>query len=116
MDQNVEQHHAFLPGMESWTQYASDCMKKEATEKFDAVHFTKLIDEFSPKLVVYLAEEIQTLLALDKYDIAAVKAAWLKFTKHIQRIADVVSIDMSFCFEELLTIVGRHLSAWNGES
>ena len=100
MDQNVEQHHAFLPGMDAWTQYTSDCMKKEGGQKFDATHFTKLIDAFAPKLVVHLAEEIQTLLALDKYDIAAVKKAWLKFDKHMQGTADVVSFNFRFILSD----------------
>lgn len=89
MDQNVEQHHAFLPGMDAWTQYASDCMT-DGSQRFDAVHFKKLIDGFAPQLVSHLTEEIQTLLALDKYDIAEVKKAWHNFDKHIQGEGNIV--------------------------
>lgn len=90
MDRNIEQHHAFLPDLEAWIRYTSECMKKEGSLRFDAAHFTKLIDRFAPQLVVHLTEEISTLLALDKYDIAGVKMAWQHFEKHVQGGADVV--------------------------
>jgi hypothetical protein len=92
MDRNVEQHQAFHAGMEAWAQYAKECMKKESSQKFDATHFKKLIDGFAPQLVKRLCEEIPTLLALDKYDIAGVKKAFQDWDKHIQAEADVVSI------------------------
>jgi len=68
MDHNVEQHHALLPGLEAWTQYTSNFMKKESSEKFDAAKFTKLIGGFAPVFAAHLTEEIQNLLAFDKCD------------------------------------------------
>jgi len=90
MERNVEQHHAFHPGMESWTQYTSECVN--GLQNFDAARFKNLIDQFAPQLVTHLADEIPTLLALDNYDIAGVKNAWHKFEKHVQKEADVVSL------------------------
>jgi hypothetical protein len=88
MERNVEQHHAFLSGMEAWAKYTSECM--QGSENFDAIRFRNLIDQFAPQLAIHLSEEIQTLLALDKYDIAGVKRAWHRFDKHMQKKADVV--------------------------
>jgi hypothetical protein len=94
MEKNIEQHHAFLPGLEAWTKYISECRKNEGSE-FDAARFTKLIDGFAPQLTTHLAEEIPTLLALDKYNIAEVKRAWGLFDKAMLNKADVV------CFNQL---------------
>jgi hypothetical protein len=41
-------------------------MKREESQKFNAAHFKRLMDGFAPQLVQHLAEEISTLLALDK--------------------------------------------------
>lgn len=94
MEKNIEQHHAFLPGLEAWTKYISECRKNEGSD-FDAARFTKLIDGFAPQLTAHLAEEIPTLLALDKYNIAEVKRAWGLFDKAMLNKADVV------CFNQL---------------
>ena len=94
--------------MEAWTQYVSACMRKEESQKFDAAHFKKLMDGFAPQLVQHLAEEIPTLLALDRYDIAGVKNAWHMFDKHVKSKADTVCCYMIYYSESFLTIV-RHL-------
>lgn len=90
MDRNIEQHHAFESGMETWVQYTSECMKRDGMENFDATQFRKLINGFAPQLVEHLSEEILTLLALDKYEISGVVQAWDKFDKHMQEGADTV--------------------------
>jgi len=90
MDHNVEQHHAFLPDLEAWTQYINNCMKRGGSEKFDVAKFIKLIDGFALVLVVHLTEEIQTLLALDKYGMVGVKKAWLAFDKYMISDSDTV--------------------------
>jgi hypothetical protein len=77
--------------MEAWTRYISECISKGGSRKFDAAHFKKLIDGFASQLVKHLGEEILTLLALDKYDIAAVKMAFQSWDKQVQAEADVVS-------------------------
>jgi hypothetical protein len=114
MDRNVEQHHAFLPGIEAWTQNISACMKKEESQKFNAAHFKRLMDGFAPQLVQHLAEEIPTLLALDKYDIEGVKKAWHMFDKHAQSEADTVYWYLVAFSRRLLTRVGINLSVGNG--
>jgi len=91
MDHNVEQHHAFLLGLGAWTQYTSNCTKKESSEKLDAAKFAKIIDGFAPVLVAHLTEEIQTLLALDKYDMDVLKKAWGAFDKYMLSDSDTVS-------------------------
>jgi hypothetical protein len=67
-------------------------MKKDGSEKFDVTRFKALIDGFASQLVSHLADEIPTLLALDKYDIAAVRKAFQRWDKHVQAEADVWSI------------------------
>lgn len=114
MNRNVEQHHAFLPGMEAWSQYTSDCMEKEGPSKFDAAHFTKLIDGFAPQLVAHLAEEIPTLLAIDKYAIVGVKKAFQSFDKHMLAKSDVVGIHLDSCFVRGLTAIVEHLPFGDG--
>ena len=39
----------------------------------------QLIDSFGPLLVKHLADEIETLLELEKYDIKAIKEAYIHF-------------------------------------
>jgi hypothetical protein len=114
MNRNVEQHHGFLPGLEAWSQYSSDCMKKEGPSKFDATQFTKLIGSFAPQLVAHLAEEIPTLLALDKYDIAAVKKAFQNFDKHMMSKSDVVGIPVPVLIHSL-TVLVEHLPFRDGD-
>jgi hypothetical protein len=89
--------------METWSKYTTECMNREGSQKFDATRFKQLIDGFAPQLVSHLAEEIPTLLALDKYDIAAVKKAFQRWDKHVQSEADVVSICSSVYDEWALT-------------
>jgi len=112
MEKNIEQHHAFYPGMEAWAKYTTECMKKESSQKFNAAQFKKLIDGFAPQLVKHLGEEIPTLLALDKYDIAAVKKAFQNFDKKIQASADVVSTKLTLGLGLLLTRSSGASTLW----
>jgi hypothetical protein len=79
MDTNIEQHHAFLPGMQDFLTYVKECRKENGIEKFDKVKFVQLIDSFGPLLAKHLADEIETLLDLEKYDIKAIKEAYIGF-------------------------------------
>lgn len=114
MDGNVDQHHAFYPGLKAWVNYTTDC--KKGDQKFDATHFIKLIDEFATVLVTHLGEEIPTLLALDIYDIAGVKKAWNKFESWIQSTADRVNLLLQAWSKWLLTRVVLYLPNGNGKS
>jgi hypothetical protein len=113
MDQNIEQHHSFYAGMETWNQYCSECMRKGGSQKFNSTEFRKLIDDFAHQLVTHLREEIPTLLALDKYDIAGVRKAWDLFDKHVQSDADVVGCIQTLQWE-ILTVPVHDLSTGNG--
>lgn len=95
MDGNIEQHLAFHPGLDAWAEYTSDC--KKGTQKFDAAQFTKLIDDFATVLITHLGDEIPTLLALDKYDIAAVKQAWRDLDTWYLSHVDEVSCPLQSC-------------------
>lgn len=79
MDSNIEQHHAFLPGMQAFIAYVKECKKANSTKGFDKVEFIQLIDSFGPLLAKHLADEIETLLGLEKYDIKAIKNAYIRF-------------------------------------
>lgn len=75
MEHNIEQHHAFLPGLEAFGKYAQACLKKEQT--FDAKHFLGLMDAFAPVLSTHLKDEIDTLRSLGKYDVQAIKKSYM---------------------------------------
>ena len=79
MDTNIEQHHAFLPGMQDFLAYVKECKKGDCAGKFDRVKFVQLIDSFGPLLAKHLTDEIETLLELEKYDIKAIKEAYIRF-------------------------------------
>jgi len=67
MDHNVEEHAAFLPALDTFGQYAKDCLNK--AKKFDSKEFIRLIDAFAPTLSTHLKGEIDTLLVLGKYNV-----------------------------------------------
>jgi Hemerythrin HHE cation binding domain len=50
MDTNIEQHHAFLSGMQGFLAYVKKCKKGNSAEKYDRVKFVQLIDSFGPLL------------------------------------------------------------------
>ena len=75
MERNLEQHHAFLPGLDAFGKYAKECLSKE--KSFDAKHFVDLMDGFGPALATHLKEEIDTLRSLGKYDVQAIKQAYM---------------------------------------
>ena len=80
MERNVEQHRAFTPGFEKFVIYVKDCVKvDEIMEKYDAKEFQRLIDSFGGELVTHLKQEIETLLALEKYDITALRKEYEKW-------------------------------------
>jgi len=64
MDRNVEQHHAFLPGLDAYEQY----VKSTPPANFSSKKLKEIIDSFAAKLVEHLHEEIQTLVDLKQWD------------------------------------------------
>lgn len=83
MGGNVEQHHAFIPALDAFGQYAQGCLSKEKT--FDAKHFIGLMDSFAPTLSTHLRDEIETLLGLGKYDVQEIKKSYLLCAAEAQR-------------------------------
>jgi hemerythrin-like domain-containing protein len=65
MTANVEQHHAFHDGLQSFSVYVQACLSGK--EKYDGRKIVSMIDGFGTALVRHLHDEIQTLLALSKY-------------------------------------------------
>ncbi|KAI1083567.1 hemerythrin HHE cation binding domain-containing protein [Whalleya microplaca] len=66
MDRNVEQHHAFLPGLEQFNAYVKDV--RDGRVRYEGQKFRGMIDAFMPAMYEHLCEEIPTLLSLKKYE------------------------------------------------
>jgi len=95
MERNVEQHHLFEPGLKAWNKWCIACFERTGSEKFNVTKFKQLIDDFAPALVQHLADEIPTLLSLDKYDMSGIRKAWDKWDAHMQSKADKVRFSSS---------------------
>jgi hemerythrin-like domain-containing protein len=83
MEKNVEQHHAFMTGLEELEK----CVKELKVEEYDGGKLRGIIDQFGGKLTQHLSEEIDTLLGLEKYDGVAVelKKAYTVFDTAMQQ-------------------------------
>jgi hypothetical protein len=77
MAHNVEQHRAFTPGFEKFHEYAKTCKPKD----FDGEELRILVEGFAEPLTRHLADEIETLKALDVYDSAQVREAYKRLEK-----------------------------------
>ncbi|PMD50073.1 uncharacterized protein K444DRAFT_638277 [Hyaloscypha bicolor E] len=85
MEQNVVQHHEFLPALETFGQYAQACLDKK--KSFDASQFIGLMDTFAPKLSTHLEDEIKTLRGLGKYkdNVKEIKKAYMALAADAQQ-------------------------------
>ena len=88
MEKNVEQHHAFHPGFFTFRDYCRDT----TPEKYDAKKLLGIMDSFAVIFRDHLADEIDTLLALDHCDGAKLKAAYKEMEKKITAASDKVSL------------------------
>jgi len=79
MSANVVQHHESIPDIEVLSAYAKDCLDKNIVTKYDVAKFGALIGKFAPKLALHLADEIKTLLGLDKYEAKKIHQCYLDF-------------------------------------
>ncbi|OBT56243.1 hypothetical protein VE04_02410 [Pseudogymnoascus sp. 24MN13] len=61
MEVNVEQHHAFEAGIESYNTYLQSLLPTGTS--FSAPKLLAIIDSFAPALTTHLADEIPSLLA-----------------------------------------------------
>lgn len=96
LDGNVEQHHAFTPGLERLSELGKDVL--EGKKKYDAREVKTLIDEFASILVEHLHDGIKTLLALEKFDGPTLKKAFDKMVEKASKSADPVSVFISSIF------------------
>ncbi|KAF3767739.1 hypothetical protein M406DRAFT_41495 [Cryphonectria parasitica EP155] len=76
MTPNVEQHAAFHGGLDAFSTYIESV--KNGSAKYDGGKIREIIDSFMPVLREHLYDEIQTLLALDRYEDKCDWAAWLR--------------------------------------
>lgn len=97
MKQNVEQHHAFTPGINSFVKYVNDCVKTDGSgTQYDAHEFRRLIDAFGLELATHLGQEIETLLALEKYDVRLLKREFKRWDE-VQQRTDKVCYSLPSC-------------------
>lgn len=65
MEKDVEQHHAFLPGLKAYKSYLDTCSNNQ--DSFSGTHLNQLIDAFAPKLLEHLHDEIPSLVSLSRF-------------------------------------------------
>jgi len=103
LGKNIEQHHAFAPGLQELEDYATAL--KAGKETFDGANVRKIIDSFGPILMQHLREEVESLEALEKFGDKINWVAWSKrVSDHAIKHADtdlavplfVTNIDFSF--------------------
>lgn len=95
MEGNVEQHHLFEPGLEALGKYATST----SIEDYDGKKVQEIIDDFGEILTTHLADEIPTLLALDKYDGKALRKVLNNTFYYVLKTSDFVSY--SFLFQKM---------------
>jgi hemerythrin-like domain-containing protein len=76
MEGNVEQHHAFHDGFEAYRTYVKQV--RDGQEKYDGKKLKATIDSFMPVLRQHLYDEIDSLIALEKYDGKVDLSKWWK--------------------------------------
>jgi hemerythrin-like domain-containing protein len=103
MEGNVEQHHEFEPGLAAMLKFAVET----SVEDYDAGKLRAVIDGFGDILQTHLTEEIDTLLALQKYDSDALKACWAETHKYVLKTCNQVQSPFS---KPLLTHLSNTIS------
>ncbi|KAK7426928.1 hypothetical protein QQZ08_006520 [Neonectria magnoliae] len=76
MDSNVDEHKAFHDGLSAYTEYLDRV--RSGNEEFDGDKLISIIDSFAVVLRDHLANEIDTLLGLEKYEDKCDWGAWFK--------------------------------------
>jgi hemerythrin-like domain-containing protein len=76
MGDNIEQHKAFHGGLEIYEAYLTRV--KSGNEKYDGLKLKGIIDGFMPVLREHLNDEIDTLLALKKFEDTIDWETWFK--------------------------------------
>jgi hemerythrin-like domain-containing protein len=96
MDVNIEQHRMFGAGMTEFAKYVKACTEGEP---FEERRFRGLIDSFGTELSKHLGDEIVTLLALDVYDIKAVREEYDNFDSKMRsgpKVCSYVYTELDF--------------------
>jgi hemerythrin-like domain-containing protein len=88
MEGNVEQHNAFEPGLKALGEYATST----SVEEYDGKKVQSIIDDFGHILSTHLADEIPTLLDLERYDDKAVRSLWAETHQYVLKTCDFVRI------------------------
>jgi hemerythrin-like domain-containing protein len=88
MDKNVVQHEEFSPGLQHFDRYVKQIINGVAV--YDAAKFVGLLEVWAESLVLHLTDEIDTLVALEKFDID-----WVTFNKKVSEYA-VANADKVF--------------------
>ena len=101
METNVHQHAAFGAGLERFKNYVF-----EATpETFDGRRVKEIIDGFGSVLRIHLTEEIDSLLALDKYGGDKLEKCYRELdAKILASITDKVCVDSVPKERSILTV------------
>ena len=90
MQPNVDQHHAFQPGLAAYSAYLKD-VSAGTESPFDGARLTNILDQFMPVLTQHLHDEIQTLRGLGAYED---KTDWKKWSHgHTKAILDKAMAD-----------------------
>lgn len=82
MEKNVEQHHAFAPGLKQWEDYIAAL--KAGKETFDGAKIRSIIDGFGPIFFQHLKEEVESFVALETF---GDKIDWVKWNKRVSDFA-----------------------------
>jgi len=82
MEKNIEQHHAFEPGLSAFEAYV--VAVKDGKEKYDGAKIVALIDVFGSILAKHLGEEIGTFEELEKL---GDKIDWKAWNKKVSKLA-----------------------------
>lgn len=88
MNANVEQHHAFEPGLGKMIEFAKDV--QEGRKMFEGDVLKEIIDGFAPVLTEHLHDEIDTLLKLEPYPEQELRKIYDDVVKVAQGEADTV--------------------------
>ena len=79
MEKNVEQHHAFGPGIKAFDDYVTNV--REGKEKYDGARVRAIIDGFGTVLTDHLKDEIASFEELERF---RDKIDWKKWNKRVQ--------------------------------
>jgi hypothetical protein len=106
MQANIEQHRAFDAGL----QIFEDHIYKLTPEKYDGGRLKRLREGFAKVLVVHLSDEIETLLALQKYGGDKLGTVFENFNKKVMdSVKDKVCSSLSPCSNTLFGgILGQY--------